>query len=61
MSVALQEIMWLVICIGGLAIVGLFAGFFSTNAIDTAHLKANDESDSEQGVLDDPHSEEYTQ
>lgn len=60
LSLAMAEIMWLVISIGALSIVGLVAGFFAQNASDTAKPKADEESDSEQGAVDDPHSEEYT-
>lgn len=60
MSTAIYEIMWLVIAMGALGIVGLVAGLFASNAIDSAQPKADEESDSEQGAFDDPHSEEHT-
>jgi len=60
MSVAIQEIMWLVIAMGIGAIGCLLYAYFADNAMISASSK-DEESDSEQGAFDDPHSEEYTQ
>lgn len=57
MSVAFQEIMWLVIAIGACGIACLLYGYFADNAMISAQPE---ESDSEQGAFDDPHSEEWT-
>ena len=58
MSVALQEIMWLVIAIGAGAVGCLLYAYFADNAMISA--QPDEESDSEQGAFDDPHTEEYT-
>lgn len=57
LSVAMLEIMWLVISIGALSIVGLVVGLFGEAGQQSGTPK---ESDSEQGAFDDPHSEEWT-
>lgn len=57
MTLAVKEIMGLVIAIGAGAIACLLYGYFADNAMDSPD---QEESDSEQGAFDDPHSEEYT-
>jgi hypothetical protein len=56
-GIAVGEIIWLVIAIGVLGIGSLLYAYFADNAMTSAQPE---ESDSEQGAFDDPHSEEWT-
>lgn len=56
-SIAVGEIIWLVIAMGGLGIATLLYSFFADSAQQSG---TPEESDNEQGAFDDPHSEEWT-